>query len=137
MSCAYELARQSNVHIALFDKANPASGTTGGSAGVICLHDMGEIYAQLTLLGYARIREMQQEHGFHYNTWGTLGVRYQGSFPPEPTAYEQRFGYGGAESIYAQELLSVDELVRRYPWIHARGDPGGCLLPQPGLYRPL
>jgi glycine/D-amino acid oxidase-like deaminating enzyme len=50
MSCAYELSQQSNLRIALFDKANPASGTTGGSAGVICLHDMGEIYAQLTIL---------------------------------------------------------------------------------------
>ena len=59
MSCAYELARQSNLRIALFDKANPASGTTGGSAGVICLHDMGELYAQFTLLGYARVRQFR------------------------------------------------------------------------------
>ena len=34
MSCAYELARQSDLRIVLFDKQNPGSGTTGGSAGV-------------------------------------------------------------------------------------------------------
>src|SRR5215212_1353107 len=102
MSCAYELARQSNLSIVLFDKANPASGTTGGSAGVICLHDMGEIYAQLTLLGYARVRQMQREHGFGYQTWGTLGVKYgSGPYEPKTSTYEERIGYGVAECIYA------------------------------------
>lgn len=136
MSCAYELARQSNLRIALFDKANPASGTTGGSAGVICLHDMGEIYAQLTLLGYARIREMQREHGFQYHTWGSLGVRYAETFTPKPSVYEERFGYGGAESIYAHELLTVEELVRRYPWINREGVSGAVFYPNQGFIDP-
>jgi sarcosine oxidase, subunit beta len=136
MSCAYELSQQSNLRIALFDKANPASGTTGGSAGVICLHDMGELYAQLTLLGYARVREMQREHGFTYNTWGTLGVRYKGNFPPAPSEYEQRFGYGGTESIYAHELLSVDEVVKRYPWIQPEGIQGGIFYYNQGFIDP-
>ncbi len=69
MSCAYELARQSDLRIVLFDKQNPGSGTTGGSAGVICLHDMGELYAQLTLLGYARIQQLRHDYGFNYHPW--------------------------------------------------------------------
>jgi sarcosine oxidase subunit beta len=137
MSCAYELARQSDLRIALFDKANPTSGTTGGSAGVICLHDMGELYAQFTLLGYARIRQFRDEHGFGYNTWGSLSVRYgDGAFPPKPSTYAERFGYGGDNSIYAQEYLSVDELTRRYPWIKPEGVKGGVFYPNQGFIDP-
>ncbi|MDQ2996616.1 MAG: FAD-dependent oxidoreductase, partial [Chloroflexota bacterium] len=76
MSCAYELARQSDRRIVLFDKQNPASGTTGGSAGVICLHDMGALYAQLTLLGYTRIQQLRREHEFGFHPWGVLNVVY-------------------------------------------------------------
>ena len=47
MTCAYELARQSDARIVVFDKLLPASGTTGGSAGVICWHDMGTLYAHM------------------------------------------------------------------------------------------
>src|SRR3954469_22388478 len=115
MSCAYELARQSERRIVLFDKQNPASGTTGGSAGVICLHDMGAIYAQLTLLGYARVQQLRREHEFGFQPWGSLHVAYTpGQFPPPPNIYERRFSYG-EDSIYAQELLAPVDLVRRYP----------------------
>ncbi|HXF60284.1 MAG TPA: FAD-dependent oxidoreductase, partial [Caldilineaceae bacterium] len=137
MSCAYELACQSDQRIVLFDKANPASGTTGGSAGVICLHDMGEIYALLTLLGHARVRQLQRDHGFEFHTWGALSVRYgPGPFPPEPDDYVRRFGHGGADSIYATEILDVDELLRRYPWIKPEGVRGGVFYPNQGFIDP-
>jgi sarcosine oxidase subunit beta len=136
MSCAYELARQSDQRIVLFDKQNPASGTTGGSAGVICLHDMGALYAQLTLLGYARIQQLRQEYDFGFHPWGTLSVIYApGQFPPPASAYVQRFAYGD-DSIYAQELLSPAELTRRYPWIKPDGVLGGVLYPNQGFLDP-
>ena len=136
MSCAYELARQSERRIVLFDKQNPASGTTGGSAGVICLHDMGAIYAQLTLLGYARIQQLRREHEFGFQPWGSLHVAYApGQFPPPPNAYERRFAYGD-DSIYAQELLAPAELARRYPWIKPEGVLGGVLYPNQGFLDP-
>jgi sarcosine oxidase subunit beta len=136
MSCAYELARQSNLRIALFDKNNPASGTTGGSAGVICLHDMGAIYASLTLLGYARIQELRREHDFSFQPWGMLSVRYgSGRFPPEPDAYYRRFARG-EESIYAHEFLTVAELQRRFPWIKTGGVRGGVFYPNQGFIDP-
>jgi sarcosine oxidase subunit beta len=136
MSCAYELARQSDLRVALFDKQNPASGTTGGSAGVICLHDMGALYAQLTLLGYARIQELRSDHDIGFHPWGTLDVIYApGKFPPAANPYEQRFAHGG-DSIYAQELLSVQELRRRYPWIMSYGVLGGVLYPNQGFLDP-
>jgi sarcosine oxidase subunit beta len=136
MSCAYELARQSDRRIVLFDKQNPASGTTGGSAGVICLHDMGALYAQLTLLGYARIQQLRREYDFGFHPWGTLSVVYApGQFPPPASAYEQRFAHG-QDSIYAHELLSPAELVRRYPWIKPQGVLGGVLYPNQGFLDP-
>ena len=61
MSCAYELARQGVERIVLFDKQNPASGTTGGSAGVVCLHDFDELYACFTLIGYARYQQLRRD----------------------------------------------------------------------------
>ncbi len=119
LSCAYELARQSDRRIVVFDKQLPASGTTGGSAGVICLHDMGALYASLTLLGFARVTELSRDHEFGFRPWGTLFVVYgEGKFPPEPDAYEQRFG-GQPHSIYQREFLSPVEMRERFPWIRA------------------
>lgn len=125
MSCAYELACQSDARIVLFDKSGIAGGTTGGSAGVICLHDMGALYAQLTLLGYARIRQLQAEHGFGFQPWGALSVVYApGKVQREPDAYERRFG-GGAGSIYHKEILDRDAVLARFPWIKSTDVMGG------------
>lgn len=136
MSCAYELARQGAGRVVLFDKQNPASGTTGGSAGVICLHDMGPLYAQLTLIGYARIRELRQAYDFTFHPWGSLGVVYEPSpFPPVPNPYAERFG-GGDDSIYARECLDPESLLRRFPWIKPEGVRGGLFYPNQGFLDP-
>lgn len=136
MSCAFELARQGVERVVVFDKMNPASGTTGGSAGVVCLHDMGEIYALLTLLGYARYQQLRHEYHFPFNAWGSLTVTYEGGvFPPPPDPYFERFG-GGAESIYHHELLDTAELVRRYPWIKPEGIKGAIFYPNQGFVDP-
>jgi len=37
----------------VLDKQNIGGVPTGGLAGVICLHDLGALYAQMTELGYA------------------------------------------------------------------------------------
>lgn len=136
MSCAYELARQGAGRVVLFDKQSPASGTTGGSAGVICLHDMGALYAQLTLVGYARIQELRRSYDFGFQPWGSLSVFYkEDAFPPEETAYEQRFG-GGSDSIYYKEELAADALLQRYPWIKPERVKGGVLYPNQGYLDP-
>ncbi len=136
MSCAYELARQGAGRVVLFDKQNPASGTTGGSAGVVCLHDMGELYALLTLVGYARYQQLRHDYDFTFNTWGSLNVIYEpDSFPPPPNPYQQRFG-AGENSIYAHELLEPSELLRRYPWIKPEGVKGGLLYTNQGFIDP-
>src|SRR5262245_44368478 len=136
MSCAYELARQSDRRIVLFDKQNPASGTTGGSAGVICLHDMGEIYAYLTLKGYARIQQLHRDYAFNYHPWGLLHVVYEPAALPEaPDAYYQRFARG-EKSIYHHELLTRAELLQRYPWIKPERVQGAVFYPNQGFIDP-
>ena len=132
MSCAYELARQSDARIVVFDKSLPASGTTGGSAGVICLHDMGALYAQLTLLGFDRVQRLRREHGFNFQAWGCLGFVYEGGVFPQPsTAYEQRFG-GGADSIYRREDVDRTALAQRYPWARLDNVLGATLYSNQG-----
>ncbi len=136
MSCAYELARQSDARIVVFDKQPIGGGTTGGSAGVICLHDMGELYAQLTLLGFARVQQLRQEHEFGFRPWGSLEVRYDGAaWPPAPNPYAARFG-GQGESIYSHLLLDVPELLARYPWIRPERVRGALLYPNQGFVDP-
>ncbi len=136
MSCAYELARQGAGRVVLFDKQNPASGTTGGSAGVVCLHDMGELYALLTLVGYDRYQRLRHDYDFTFNAWGSLNVIYEpDGFPPPPNPYQQRFGTG-ENSIYAHELLEPAELLRRYPWIKLEGVKGGLLYTNQGFIDP-
>jgi sarcosine oxidase subunit beta len=132
MSCAYELARQSDARIVVFDKSLPASGTTGGSAGVICLHDIGATYTQLTLLGFDRIQHLRREHGFGFQAWGCLSlVSAGGQFPAPLSTYEHRFG-GGADSIYFREELERSELMRRYPWLKPNDWVGATLYPNQG-----
>jgi len=136
LSCAYELARQSDARIVVFDKQLPATGTTGGSAGVICLHDMGEIYAYLTLIGFARVQELRREHDFGFQPWGTLlALHGEGKPPTEPGVYARRFG-GQPHSIYEQEVLSADEVVRRFPWIKKENLRGGLYYPNQGYVDP-
>ena len=133
MSCAYELARQSDARVVVFEKTQLGAGTTGGSAGVICLHDMGAIYAQLTLLGFDRIQQLRREHGFQFQSWGLLNLVYDnGTFPVPLSAYEQRFG-GGAGSIYAREDIAPDALAQRFPWIKLERVVGASLYPNQGF----
>jgi sarcosine oxidase subunit beta len=134
MACAYELARQGAGRVVLFEKQNLVSGTTGGSAGVICMHDMGEIYASLSLVGHARVRQLQRDHGFRFDTWGSLNVYYEPDDVPdvEEDPYQARFG-GGEDSLYNYERLEPEELIRRYPWIKAEGVRGGILYGNQGF----
>lgn len=137
MSCAYELARQGAGKIILFDKQNTASGTTGGSAGVICLHNMGELYASFTLVGYTRIQELRRKHQFEFHPWGSLSLVYEPEpFPPEPDGYDLRFGHGERESIHYHEYLTPSELKHRYPWIKLEQVKGGVFYPNQGFLDP-
>ncbi|NJM08848.1 FAD-dependent oxidoreductase, partial [Candidatus Gracilibacteria bacterium] len=118
-----------------------AGATSGGSAGVICLHDMGTIYAQLTLLGFERVRQFAQKHAIGFQPWGTLDLHYEradttNSFPPAPSAYIRRFDNGQPESIYAREYLDRAALVERFPWIRPERLLGGVLYPNQGYLDP-
>lgn len=126
MSSAWELARRGAGKVVVLDKQNPASGTTGGSAGVICPVDLGEIYALMNLAGYARIRHLHEDHGLSFSRWGNLRAVYEpDSFPPPPSEYAARFGGEAANSIYTSEVLEVPEVRRRYPWIRPQVTRGG------------
>ncbi len=136
MSCAYELLKQGSGRIVLFDKYNPASGTTGGSAGVICLHDLGEIYACLTLLGYARIKDLVRNYQLQFQPWGYLKIAYEpGPLPQPKDAFYQRYG-AGTESIYRHEVLSREEVLQRFSWLRPEKVLGGVYYPNQGFIDP-
>jgi sarcosine oxidase subunit beta len=127
LACAYELSHQGAGRIVVFDKMAPASGTTGGSGGVVCRHDFGEIYAVLSLLGHARVCELAKEHEFGYRDWSAIYVvREPASLPSELDAYHRRFSSGGADDLYRHEMLDAATLLARYPWIKPEGIRGGA-----------
>lgn len=134
LSTAYELARQGAGKVVLFDKSLPGAGTTGGSAGVICLHDMGALYALFTELGFARIAWLRKEHGLSFRPWGALGVVYEGGqWPPGPPgAYDKWLGYGPGQT-HENQVLEKDELLARFPWIKPEGVLGGTFQPNHGF----
>lgn len=137
LSVAYELALSTSAHIVVFDKQTPASGTTGGSAGVICLCDFHEIYAAFTLLGDARVRDLSQRHDIGYHAWGSLHVAYgKGSNSPETDPFAARFGPSGPDSLYAREFLEPDAVVRRFPWIDRKDVRFGLFYPNHGFVNP-
>lgn len=137
MACAYELSRQGAGRIAVFDKMAPASGTTGGSGGVICRHDLGEIYAVLSLLGYARVHELAEEHDFGLRHWDAIYVSREPSIPPAgPGDYHRRFGRPGAKDLYQHEILDARELLERCPWVKPEGIFGAVNYPREGFVNP-
>lgn len=136
MSCAWELARQSNASIVVFDKTMIGGATSGGSAGVICLHDFHPLYAQLTLLGYARVRQLAQEHDIGFQPWGMLQLAYGDAPWPPANPYAERFDDRTPHSIYARELLAADQVVERFPFIRPDRLRGGVLYPNQGYLDP-
>ncbi|MBO0729531.1 MAG: FAD-binding oxidoreductase [Acidimicrobiaceae bacterium] len=129
MSSAYELARRGAGRVVVLEKNSPATGTTGGSAGVICPVDLGEIYALMNLAGYARIKQLERDSGLGFHGWGNLNPIYEPApFPPGPDPYAQRFGGDDPRGIYANEILEAGEMLRRFPWISAESRDGRRLL---------
>lgn len=136
LGIAYELATRTDLSIAVFDKDGPGSGTSGRSAGVICRHDQGPIYQRLSLVGHARMQRFAEDHGFLFNTWGSLSIiREPDHFPPRsdvpPEFLESPSG------MYVSELLPPAELFERFPWIAADGVVGGVFEPNVGFINPF
>ncbi|MGW0232006.1 NAD(P)/FAD-dependent oxidoreductase [Actinopolymorpha singaporensis] len=137
LSAAYELAQATSARIVVFDKSVPASGTTGGSAGVLCLCDFHDIYAAYTLLGDARVRELRRRYDIGFHPWGSLAVYYEGNtFPPLQDPFATRFGPDRPDSLYHREVLDRDELLRRFPWIKPDRVLGGAVYPNHGFVNP-
>lgn len=134
LSAAYDLALATSSRIVVFDKQAPASGTTGGSAGVVCLCDFHEIFAGFTLLGDARVRELRERFDIGYHKWGTLNVSYGGASPEDPFA--TRFGPSRPDSLYHRESLDRDELARRFPWVEGDRVQGGWFYPNHAFVNP-
>jgi sarcosine oxidase, subunit beta len=133
MACAYELSVRKAGKIVLFDKNIPGSGTTSGSGGVICTHDLSRLFAQMSLVGFERIKELRDEHGFHFNQWGRLELsRRPGGPSPEASWFEEAFG-GLREDIYEHEVLTVADLEERFPWLSVPGVTGATYSPNQGF----
>lgn len=136
LGIAYELACHTDTSIVVFDKEGPGSGTTGRSAGVICRHEQGPIYVRLSLIGYTRIREFEQEHGFTFHPWGALSVvREPAEFPlNDPIAELLSAAPSG---MYKRETLHRDALLAQFPWLRPEGIKGGYFEPNIGFIDPL
>lgn len=132
MACAYELSARKAGKIVVFDKSIPGSGTTSGSGGVICTHDLSRTFAQMSLVGFERIKRLRDEHGLRFNQWGRLELsRDPGGPSLAPSWYEETFG-GLREDLYEHEVLSVDDLERRFPWLSVPGVTGATYSPHQG-----
>jgi sarcosine oxidase, subunit beta len=141
LSCAYELARQGAGQIVVFDKGGPVSGTTGGSAGVICPVELGDPYILMGLLGYSRVLELAGEHGLNFEQRGRLQVVYD---PDDPAAdrieLDRRFGGGDPHSMHYAEVLDADGVLGILPWAKRHSDTapgrelrGGRFYPNQGF----
>jgi sarcosine oxidase subunit beta len=135
MACAYELAL-AGAQVVLFERRALAGGTTGGSAGVVCLHDMGELYAVMSLVGYDRIRRLQRDQGYPFHQYGSLGYWRVGEAEPDdaPSAFAAVYDTG-ADSIYHRLRLTGPQLRSRFSWL-PDDVAGGVLYPNQGFLNP-
>ncbi|WP_020577882.1 NAD(P)/FAD-dependent oxidoreductase [Actinopolymorpha alba] len=133
MACAYELA-SAGVQVVLFERRALAGGTTGGSAGVVCLHDMGELYAVMSLIGYDRVVRLHRDHDLPFHQYGSFTYWRAGQPAPEPSAFSLAYDTG-PDGIYHRELLTADQVRTRFPWVPDDID-GGELFPNQGFLDP-
>ncbi len=146
LACAYEIARQDDTsRVVVFDKQGLGNGTTGGSAGVVCPVELGEIYALMNVVGFGRIQQLVRDHGLRYTQWGQLDLIYEPRiFPPDPSPYARLFDSRDRDGFYVTEVLDRKEVLRRYPWIRAEAKTGsgrrrllgGVLYPTRGFINP-
>jgi sarcosine oxidase subunit beta len=135
MACAYELAA-AGAQVVLFERRALAGGTTGGSAGVVCLHDMGELYAVLSLVGYDRVRRLQRDHGYAFHQYGSMGYWRAGEpeLDTEPSAFAAAYDTG-PDSIYYRVRLTSQQMRSRFGWL-PDDVAGGVLYPNQGFINP-
>ena len=133
MACAYELVR-AGAEVVVFERRALAGGTTGGSAGVVCLHDLGELYAVLSLVGHDRILTLEREHGFPFHRYGSLSYWRKGQPEPGPSAYEAAYDTG-PDGIYHRVRLTAAELHSRHGWL-PDDVAGGDFFPNQGFINP-
>lgn len=147
LSCAWELARSGVDGIVVFDKYGPATGTTGGSAGVICPVELGELYMVMGQIGFSGIMGLVSGAGLKFTSAGSLHVIYD----DDPQAYHEaakaqwkKYG-GGSGSMLLPEFLSDNEVVKRMPWVRrsvsvgetTRRVTGGIFYPNQGFINPF
>ncbi len=137
LSCAYELARQGAGRIVVFDKGGPVSGTTGGSAGVICPVELGDPYIVMGLLGYARVLELASDHGLGFQQRGLLRLIYE---PDDPASdrfgLDDRFGGNDPRSMHHAEVLDIEGVLEVLPWVKRRSDTAAVRTLRGGRYYP-
>lgn len=146
LACAYEIARQDGTtRVVVFDKQGVGNGTTGGSAGVVCPVELGEIYALMNVIGFGRIQQLVRDHGLTFTQWGQLGLIYEPqAFPPAPSRYASLFDSRDRDGFYITEVLDQKQILRRYPWIRPEAMTadgprrllGGVLYPTRGFINP-
>ena len=132
---AYELARD-GASVVLFDKGPLANGTTGGSGGVVCLHDFHQLYAGFTALGYDRVRELSRTHDIGYRPWGFLAIDHGEPFTPVDDPYAREFDSGTPDSIYHRLEIGAPDLFSRYEWLRPGEISGAVLYPNQGYIHP-
>jgi sarcosine oxidase, subunit beta len=141
LSCAYELASQGAGQVVVFDKGGPVSGTTGGSAGVICPVDLGDPYIVMGLLGYARVLELAAEHGLGFAQRGLLRLVYAPDDPAiDRCGLDERFGGADPRSMHHAQVLDIDRVLEILPWVKKCSDTaivrtlrGGRFYPNQGF----
>lgn len=133
LACGYEMAR-AGAEVVVFERRALASGTTGGSAGVVCQHDLGELYAVLSLVGHERILSLEREHGFPFHRYGSLSYWRNGQAEPGPSAFETAYG-SGPDGIYHRDRLTATQLRSRYFWL-PDDVAGGDFFPNQGFINP-
>lgn len=136
LSIGYELSRTTDLRIAVFDKGGPGHGTSGRSAGVICRHDQGPEYQRLSMIGHARMKAFEADHGFTFNAWGVLGVVRAPDTFPRDNAMAAALGQVPS-GMYLDEPLTRDQLLARFPWVAPEGVLGGVFEPRNGFINPF
>lgn len=129
-SIAYHLSKITKSEIVLVDKGGIASGMTSLSTAIVRTHYSNEIVAKMAFESRKIFESQSQDFGFHRSGLVTVVPKPMKGRMDENVAMLRKIGI-------REESLTMNDAIKRFPWIKFNADEAISLEPDSGYADPV